>query len=137
MKIQISFRAVISACLVLLATPAFAADGDPDISDKARSALAQKALIGQPQKAALYIQGMVCSSCAIGVRVHLKKIKGIDREQENDGIIIDQDSQLAYLSLKPDHAIEPAQLRKAVEKAGYKPVHAFFWNGQTVQKLAL
>jgi len=104
---------------------------------QAREKIVSQALKGQTQKAAVYVQGMVCTSCAIGVRVHLKKIDAVDRKQKNKGVTLHPDGQLAYIDLKAGKKLDPAQVSEAIKKAGYKPVSLYVWNGKKVEKTQL
>ena len=131
-------RAKIFNQVLLLLTAALlpmnlmAKDGDPDIKPKQRLAVATKVLKNKSNTVAVYVKGLVCSSCGIGVKVHLRKIKGVDKSQKNKGVSLDINSQLATISLKPGVSLSNADIAKAVKKAGYEAAVVYRKSGSKV-----
>ncbi|MEM0897272.1 MAG: heavy-metal-associated domain-containing protein [Verrucomicrobiota bacterium] len=123
----------ISLAFSLLASHGLAADGDPDISSEARYKAATVSLSGNSNRVAVYVKGMVCSSCAIGVKIHLSKIDGVGRSD----VQLDSKSQLAFIALKEGFKIDLAKVRVAVESAGYVASEFFRWDGKTVKQIKL
>jgi hypothetical protein len=113
--------------LPLQARPQFALASAED-----RSEAAQSYLMNQPNRIAIYAKGFVCSSCGIGLRIHLKKVDGVDTTQLENGILMDASKQLLIVALRPNKPPEMSHLRDAIYNAGYDPGHYYRWNGQTV-----
>ena len=66
----------------------------------------------------VYIPGLVCPSCAIGIKKYLKK------ELQVRWVKFDAIKELAYINFilidgRPDY-LKPDKIRSLVEKAGYK-----------------
>ena len=52
------------------------------------------------QAALLYVKGMTCPSCAIGIRVKLSKLDFVDGSRFKRGIEMDCNNQLLTVALK-------------------------------------
>lgn len=97
---------------------------------------AQDYLKDQSNQLAIYAKGFVCSSCGIGLRIHLKKLASVDRKQFDKGILMDASKQLLIVAFEPDAAVNIDTVRDAVYSAGYDPAHYYQWNGQSVDIIA-
>lgn len=82
---------------------------------------------------AIYSRGLVCSSCGIGLRIHIGKLDGIDKAHLNDGMQLDAKNQLVLIAFKPGFEYNIETVRKAVDKAGYESTHYYKWDGEAVQ----
>ena len=112
-----------------------AKDGDPDISEKARMVAASKKLAKKPNQISIYVKGLVCSSCSIGVKVQLRKLDGVDKSQLEKGVKLDVKTQLATLALIPGAKISEAAIKKAIDKAGYEAGGTFRLKGSSVKSI--
>ena len=72
-------------------------------------------------------QGLVCSSCAIGLRIHTSKLEGVDKSQLTKGVDLDVKKQLVLVAFKSDAAIDVDGVREAIYNAGFDPVHYYIW----------
>lgn len=118
---------------ILLAVPLHAQKRQPLVSPEIRLEAAQACLENQPTQIAVYAKGFVCSSCGIGLRVHLSKLKSIDKKQFKKGVLMDASKQLLIIALKPDAKLEIEAIHHAINKAGYEPVHYYLWRDASIE----
>ena len=112
---------------LLLAVPIHAQKRQPLVSPETRLEAAQSYLRNQTNQIGIYAKGFVCSSCGIGLRIHLSKLKGIDKKQFKKGIFLDASKQLLIVALQPDERPEIHAIRQAIENAGYDPFLYYLW----------
>lgn len=124
----------IVATLVMPAT-LFAADGDPDITPEKRLQSATAKIEEKSDVVAVYVKGLVCSSCSIGVKVQLRKLDGVDKSKLEKGVKLDVKTQLVTIALKKGATLNQEQIVKAVSKAGYEAESIFKWNGKKVETI--
>ena len=76
---------------------------------------------------ALYVltPGVICPSCSIGIRRNFSSLAFVDTDQPKSGVQIDGKLQLVEVKLKKDAVWDLAQVRKAIEDAGYEPKSIF------------
>ena len=86
-----------------------------------------------PNTVVLKIKGLVCSSCAIGVRVHLSKMDGIDISKFNKGIMLDSTSQYVLVALKDN--IDFKKIDESIRKAGYNLHHLCYIDNGLVKRI--
>lgn len=108
-----------------------------ELSDLARLEAAQEKLNTHENVTAVYARGLVCSSCGIGLRMKLKKVEGVDRKRFNSGVDLDVANQLILVAHRPGIVLEIEALSKAVEDAGYDPIHAFLLTSEGVERVEL
>ena len=60
------------------------------------------------------IKGLVCPSCAIGIKKHLFKTNKVDT------VTFNVDKQLAYIYCNKDKYLTDKEITKAIDNAGYK-----------------
>ena len=110
--------------LVLLsaATLQAASKKYPEVNQEVRSKAATVVLQKEPGVALLYVKGLCCPSCAIGVRSKLSKLKFVDKKRFKKGIDMDAKHQLVTIALKKDQFIDPTQVEKGIDDAGYVAV---------------
>ena len=97
-----------------------------------RFAAAQNHLLHQPNQIAIHAKGFVCNSCGIGLRIHLKKIAGINRDLFDEGIFLDASKQLLVVAFRSAADINIDLVRDAIYSAGYDPEHYYAFDGDTV-----
>jgi len=120
MKIYLFLTAMIGLTLI-----GFADDKHHvEINDKARDAFASKTLKKQNQSVVIYARGLVCESCAIGIRKKMQRLKFVDTKKPQKGIVMDPKTQLVTVSLN-DKAIDLGAISKAIRGAGYDPVSLY------------
>lgn len=118
---------------ILLAVPLHAQKRQPLVSPEIRLEAAQSYLQNQPDQIGVYAKGLVCSSCGIGLRVHLSKLDSINKKQFKKGVFLDASKQLLILALKPDTAPDIGAIRQAIVDAGYDPSQYFLWKDGEVE----
>ena len=90
-----------------------------------RLAAAKKLLTESTQIALVYVKGLVCPSCAIGVRKNLSKMDGVDKKRFRDGIDMNPETQLVTIALKKGAQVEVKELLERVDDAGYAAVEEY------------
>ncbi|MEM8867227.1 MAG: hypothetical protein AAGC73_03065 [Verrucomicrobiota bacterium] len=105
------------------------------ISDELRLSKATQILSTKTTYISVFVKGLVCSSCGIGLRIHLKKVPGVDTKQLDKGIDMNVDTQLVTLAIKEGESIDMERVYNAIYSAGYNPVHYFEMNDGRVQRV--
>ena len=104
----------------------FANDDDKaEAPVEVRLAAASKALKDSRAISLVYVKGLVCPSCAIGVRKNLSKMKGVDKKRFRDGIDMNPETQLVTIALKEGATIDNKDLIERVEDAGYIAIEEY------------
>lgn len=105
----------------------------PIANEELRFESARIHLSGKPNQVAVYSKGLVCSSCGIGLRIHISKIEGIDTTQLDEGMLLDAKNQLVLIAFKDKYDSIVDKIFDAVDKAGYETSHYYQWDGQAVK----
>ena len=90
-----------------------------------RLAAAKKTLLNSSKISLIYVKGLVCPSCAIGVRKNLSKMKGVDKTRFKDGIDMNPETQLVSIAFKGNVEIDNKELFERVDDAGYIAVEEY------------
>tara|TARA_B110000003_G_scaffold272356_1_gene308081 strand:- start:6742 stop:7131 length:390 start_codon:yes stop_codon:yes gene_type:complete len=90
-----------------------------------RLAMAKKTLLETTEVSLVYVKGLVCPSCAIGVRKNLSKMKGVDKKRFKDGIDMNPETQLVTIALKNGAKLDSKDLIERVVDAGYTAVEEY------------
>ena len=85
---------------IFVSTYVLADDDKEEAPVEVRLLGAKKILLEQANIALVYVKGLVCPSCAIGVRENLSKMKGVDKSRFRDGIDMNPDTQLVTIAFK-------------------------------------
>lgn len=118
---------------LLIAAPLHAQKRQPLVSPETRLEAAQSYLENQPTQIGVYAKGFVCSSCGIGLRIHLSKLNGIDKKQFKKGVFLDASKQLLIIAYQPDVEPDIRAIHRAIESAGYDPSHYYQWKGEAIE----
>ena len=86
---------------------------------------AKKILLDSSSISLIYVEGLVCPSCAIGVRKNLSKMEGVDKKRFKDGIDMNPETQLVTVALKKGASLDNKELLERVEDAGYVLVEEY------------
>ena len=116
----------------LVAVSAKSADGDPDAKQEVRNVAAVKLLKARKDVLLLYVRGLVCPSCAIGIRVKVGKLPFVDSTRYKRGTEMDTKTQLLTVALLPGVKADAKMLGKAITDAGYDPIE---WYSLASEKL--
>ena len=106
----------------------------PIATSETRLTQATELVGGQLQQRAVYVKGLVCSSCGIGLRVHLSKVEGIDKNQFKKGVAINAENQLVVIAFKEGVEPDMDAVRQAIANAGYEAAHYYQWVDGIVQQ---
>lgn len=91
----------------------------PEVKQEIRSKAAIAVLKKEQGIALIYVKGLCCPSCALGVRSKLSKLKFVDKKRFKKGINMDAKTQLVTVALKEGQTIDPSQVEKGIDAAGY------------------
>jgi copper chaperone CopZ len=120
-------KPILLSSLLLALTSSFllANEDKEEARPEVRLAAAKKALLESSEISLVYVKGLVCPSCAIGIRKNLSKLKGIDKKRFKDGIDMDPETQLVSIAFKGNFKIDNKDLIERVEDAGYIAVEEY------------
>ena len=102
-----------------------AADGVPEVSRDVRAKAALVKLKTEKQVALLYVKGMTCPSCAIGIRVKVSKLDFVDGSRFKRGVDMDVNNQLLTVALKQGVQPNWQLIDQQIDDAGYLAVEWF------------
>ena len=106
-----------------------AADGDPDAKQEVRDIAVKAKLKERKNISLVYVKGLVCPSCAIGIRVKVSKLPFVDVTRYKRGVDMDIKSQLLTVALLPGIKTDTRSIDKAVSNAGYEVVEWYSMEG--------
>ena len=123
------------AMLVFTSPCVWADDDKVEARPEVRLAAAKKVLLESSNVTLLYLRGLVCPSCAIGVRKNLSKLDGVDKQRFKDGIDMDPETQLVSIALKEGASLDSKDLIERVEDAGYVLVEEYILHDKHLDAL--
>ena len=100
-------------------------DDKEEVRPEVRLTAAKKTLLEKTQISLIYVKGLVCPSCAIGIRKNLSKMKGVDKKRFKDGIDMNPETQLVTIALKDGAELDNKDLIERVVDAGYVVVEEY------------
>ena len=100
-------------------------DDKEEASVEVRLAAAHKLLQNSADISLIYVKGLVCPSCAIGVRKNLSKMDGVDKKRFRDGIDMNPETQLVTIALKKGAKVEVKEVLERVDDAGYVAIEKY------------
>ena len=86
-----------------------------------------------PNTVILKVKGLVCSSCAIGVRIHLSRMDGIDTSKFNKGVMLDSSSQ--YVLIAVNEKINFNSIQESIINAGYDLDHLCYIDNGSIKRI--
>tara|TARA_Y100000588_G_C13970668_1_gene802839 strand:- start:133 stop:585 length:453 start_codon:yes stop_codon:yes gene_type:complete len=96
-----------------------------EATPEARLQAAQFELTKHSQIALIYVKGLVCPSCAIGVSKNLSRMPGVDKERFKRGIEMDTNTQLVKIALSDQSELDKKEVLERVEDAGYDAIEEY------------
>lgn len=96
-----------------------------EISQDERTVAAKEVLSQSENLLTVYVKGLCCPSCAIGIRKYVTQLDFVDASQLKKGVALDTKTQLATIALKEDKEPDVTSLAKAIRDAGYDPFHLY------------
>jgi hypothetical protein len=103
----------------------YGADGDPDVNQEVRNLAAIKKIKETKDISLLYVKGLVCPSCALGIRIKVGKLPFVDSTRYKRGVDMDAKTQLITVALLPGVKADDQSLSLAIIAAGYDPVERY------------
>jgi hypothetical protein len=103
----------------------YGADGDPDVNQEVRNLAAIKKIKETKDISLLYVKGLVCTSCALGIRIKVGKLPFVDSTRYKRGVDMDAKTQLITVALLPGVKADDQSLSLAIIAAGYDPVERY------------
>ena len=117
---------LLSSLLVALTSSFLLANEDKEEArPEVRLAAAKETLLESSKISLVYVKGLVCPSCAIGIRKNLSKMKGVDKKRFKDGIDMNPETQLVSIALKDGAILNSKDLIERVVDAGYVAVEEY------------
>ena len=116
---------LISVSSLIFFSPSFASEDKEEITPEQRRQAAHKILELSTDISLIYVRGLVCPSCAIGVRKNLSKMDGVDKKRFRDGIDMNPETQLVTIALKKGAQVEVKEVLERVDDAGYIAVEKY------------
>ena len=101
-----------------------------EINETECSERMQTLLEKHPDAVIVHVKGLVCSSCAIGIRIGLAKIDGINRSKFTNGVELDSSNQFVILASKSP--LDFNLVFKKIYDAGYDPLHLCYIQGDQI-----
>ena len=117
--------AAVMTMTILGMVAATSADGDPDAKQELRDVAAVKLLKDRKDISLAYVKGLVCPSCALGIRIKVGKLPFVDSTRYKRGVDMDAKTQLITVALLPGVKADFESLSKAITAAGYDPVERY------------
>ena len=87
-------------------------------------------------EAVVEVLGMVCSMCAFGIGEGFSKTDFIDKSKFNEGVVVDIDAQYVQLAINESANINPANIVKVIEEAGYDVSALFILQNKKLTKFS-
>ena len=122
---QIKNLAAVMTVAIFGIVAATSADGDPDANQEVRDVAAIKLLKERKDISLAYIKGLVCPSCALGIRIKVGKLPFVDSTRYKRGVDMDAKTQLLTVALLPGIKADDQSLSQAIIAAGYDPVERY------------
>jgi len=122
---QIKNLAAVMTVAIFGIVAATSADGDPDANQEVRDVAAIKLLKERKDISLAYIKGLVCPSCALGIRIKVGKLPFVDSTRYKRGVDMDTKTQLLTVALLPGIKADDQSLSQAIIAAGYDPVERY------------
>jgi copper chaperone CopZ len=120
-------KSILLSSLLFALTSSFllANEDKEEARPEVRLAAAKETLLESSKISLVYVKGLVCPSCAIGIRKNLTKMKGVDKKRFKDGIDMNPETQLVSIALKDGAKLNSKDLIERVVDAGYVAVEEY------------
>jgi copper chaperone CopZ len=120
-------KTILLSSLLFALTSSFllANEDKEEARPEVRLAAAKETLLESSKISLVYVKGLVCPSCAIGIRKNLTKMKGVDKKRFKDGIDMNPETQLVSIALKDGAKLNSKDLIERVVDAGYVAVEEY------------
>ena len=105
------------------------------VTEKARLEAVNETFKKEKNVAIVYTHGLICPSCAIGIKIKLRKLKFVNRKQLHRGVALDAQNQLAIIAYKEGKIVDQKALTKAIVDAGYLPKKIYLFKEGKVETI--
>jgi len=95
-----------------------------------------KEIMLNENEAVVEVLGMVCSMCAFGIGEGFSNTDFIDKSKFNEGVMVDIDAQYVQLAINESANINPANIVKVIEEAGYDVSTLFILQNKKLTKFS-
>ncbi len=109
----------------------------PKLSEESCEPRAALLLNSHKDTIVIHIQGMVCTSCGIGVNFTLNRLDFVDKSRFERGILLDAQNQFAIVAYKSIEQLDSEKIKQAIIDAGYDPLHYYYKANGHIRKVAL
>ena len=82
-----------------------------------------------PNEAVIFVHGLVCSFCAIGVQKKLSKLPFLDKSKYTKGVFVEIEKQKVTIALKKGAKFDIKAITKAIKSGGYAPIKIYIADG--------
>ena len=96
-----------------------------EATPEARLQAAEVELTKHSQIALIYVKGLVCPSCGIGVSKNLSRMPGVDKERFKRGIEMNTNTQLVKIALSEQSKLEKKEILERVDDAGFNAIEEY------------
>ena len=96
-----------------------------EATPESRLQAAKVELTKHSQIALIYVKGLVCPSCAIGVSKNLSRMPGVDKERFKRGIEMNTNTQLVKIALSEQSKLEKKEILERVDDAGFNAIEEY------------
>ena len=108
-----------------------------EASEEARAKVAKAKLNKESSVSIMYVKGLCCPSCAIGIRKKVNKLEFVDTTRFVGGVVLDTKYQLVVVALKDGKQVKSKPFAQAIVDAGYDPMHLYHIKDGTLVKSPL
>ena len=95
-----------------------------------------KEIMLNENEAVVEVLGMVCSMCAFGIGEGFSNTDFIDKSKFNEGVMVDIDAQYVQLAINVSANVNPANIVKVIEEAGYDVSTLFILQNKKLTKFS-
>ncbi len=135
--IRTTLKIVFAIQLILFSMFQVNATGLPEAKPDERIAAVKQKLAAAPGIATVYVKGLCCPSCAIGIRKKISKLDFVDKKRFVKGVELDTKTQLASIAVTEGQSINIILLTQAIRDAGYDPANLYTLDSGKVKSQSL
>tara|TARA_Y100001968_G_C18937740_1_gene517258 strand:+ start:165 stop:587 length:423 start_codon:yes stop_codon:yes gene_type:complete len=119
--------------LLLSSTLQVTAEAHPEAKQEVRTQAAKGILQKEKEVSLLYVKGLCCLSCAIGIRLKLSKLIFVNQKRFKKGIDMDPKTQLVTVAVKKGRKVDHDEIEKKVGDAGYDAMEWYTLEGDNLK----
>ena len=126
-KMKLLQKSIIFGILIVSYSQIIAKDDKDkkEATPESRLQAAKVELTEHSQIALIYVKGLVCPSCAIGVSKNLSRMPGVDKERFKRGIEMNTNTQLVKIALSDQSKLDKKEILERVDDAGFNAIEEY------------